>query len=103
LPGSSQLHELFHEGQRTGHLPDRGAIRCGVNTERGGFTRVLAGVFDDQRVLQGSLAELLGNATERYLVRHHECDDDRRWMPRGFAGGVRYLSDLRTMWEVGPD
>jgi hypothetical protein len=63
----------------------------------------LAGVFDDELVRQRRDAESLGDTPERRLVGHGECHDDRRRMARGFRGRVGDLSDLRTVWEVGPN
>jgi hypothetical protein len=104
LPGSPQLHKgLLHEGQRTRHSPDRSAIGCGVDAERGRLARERAGVLDDQRVRQGRSAERFGKAAERRLVGHRERDDDRRRVAGGFARSVSCLGDLRTVREVSPD
>lgn len=100
---SPQLHELLHEWQRTGYLPDRGAIGVGTDAERHRLSSVRTAIFGDELVRQRVLTESFGDAAQRGLVGHGERDDDRLRVARGLGSGVCCLSDLRTVWEVSPN
>lgn len=99
----SSINELLHEGQRTGHLSDRGAIGRWTDADGHRLARERAGVLDDELVRQRRGAERFGDTQERLLVGNRERYDDRRRVAGRFAGGMGCLGDLRTMWEVSPD
>jgi hypothetical protein len=94
---------LFGERQGARDLSNRRAIGGWADADGHGLTSELASILDDELVRQGLLTERFGNAHERSLIGHCKRDDDRRRVARGFARGMGYLGDLRTVGEISPD
>ena len=90
-----------NQRQCTHRLPDRGAIFDGGEPDRGRLVRELALVLDDERVGQALLAECLGDAAKRLLVRHGENHNDGAdGYSDGFARGVGDVCGLEAPREV---